>query len=303
MPTLLTVVPTDATPWHNLLWEDAPGYDVGRAAGSQVWIDAKQVSRHHARIEYRDGDGWWIVDRGSANGITIDGKKVEAARLEGITEVWIADLLCRAVVLTRQELAATHRDRVDGYYRELELAQAPTDAGTSEVLDRLLRSCAKVSGASRGFVLIGSDPKNLALRASLNADEKPSKPGMFSGSMSVVERVLSSGEPVICTDTSSDKSLTGQESIEVGHIRSVICLPLAGPDRQLGALYFDSRESGRIFDSLDLEFLESLAGHAALAIGVQRLQQEVSQARRRAGIGAGRRSLRPETGRAPLLPG
>lgn len=283
MPVLLTVIPTTAAPWHNLLWEDAPPYEVGRAVGSQIWIDEIQVSRRHARIEHRGVDGWWIVDHGSANGVAINGERIDAAPFDGITEVRLADLVCRLVVLTQEELLALHEGRLATFQRELNESQDHGELEGNEVLDRLLRSCARVCGASRGFVLTGQRADRLQLRASLSLDEASSEGPMgFCGSRSVVEKVLATGEPIVTADASQDAFLIGQESIETNHIRCVICLPLHGLRRQLGVLYLDSREPGKVFDALDVEFLESLAGHAALALRVHTLRDELEQVRQRA---------------------
>jgi len=48
---------------------------VGRAAESQICIDVKAVSRNHARIFF-EGGHFWIKDLGSANGTSVNGKKI-----------------------------------------------------------------------------------------------------------------------------------------------------------------------------------------------------------------------------------
>lgn len=48
---------------------------VGRAPDSQICIDDRAVSRNHARIFF-EGGHFWIKDLGSANGTTVNGKKV-----------------------------------------------------------------------------------------------------------------------------------------------------------------------------------------------------------------------------------
>ena len=291
MPVLLTVIPTNGAPWHHLLWEDAPAYEIGRAVGSDIWIGEIQVSRRHARIEHRGSEGWWVVDHGSANGVVMSGERVETARLQRISELRIADLVCRAVVLTRDELQHLHQERLETFRRELRESRAHSEHEATAVLDRLLRSCARVCGASRGFVLLGETADRLEIRATLNPDgaSAAGRPG-FGGSTSVVEKVLATGEPIVTADASQDAFLVGQESIETNHIRCVICLPLHDPKGQLGVLYLDSREPGKVFDALDLEFLESLAGHAALALRVHTLRAELEQVRHRA---QGRRRFAP----------
>jgi hypothetical protein len=48
---------------------------VGRAAGCDIALDHPTVSRHHARLVFRDG-GWMVQDLGSKNGVTINGVRV-----------------------------------------------------------------------------------------------------------------------------------------------------------------------------------------------------------------------------------
>ena len=57
-------------------WQEYPlkGQDVvlGRARDSDLFLDDKEVSRHHARIQARS-DGIWLTDLGSTNGTQIEG--------------------------------------------------------------------------------------------------------------------------------------------------------------------------------------------------------------------------------------
>ena len=53
---------------------------VGRSSGCDIVVDDPNVSRRHAEIRRTDG-AYWIVDLGSTNGLTVNGKRVERARL------------------------------------------------------------------------------------------------------------------------------------------------------------------------------------------------------------------------------
>jgi hypothetical protein len=54
---------------------------LGRAADAAVALDHPSVSRHHAEIG-RDADGrWWIRDRGSRNGTTVNGGRVHESAI------------------------------------------------------------------------------------------------------------------------------------------------------------------------------------------------------------------------------
>ena len=53
---------------------------VGRSSTCDIVVDDPNVSRRHAEIRREDG-AYWIVDLGSTNGLTVNGKRVERARL------------------------------------------------------------------------------------------------------------------------------------------------------------------------------------------------------------------------------
>jgi predicted component of type VI protein secretion system len=53
---------------------------LGRSRECDIRIDDPNVSRRHAEIRQEDG-AYWIVDLGSTNGIEVNGKRVDRARL------------------------------------------------------------------------------------------------------------------------------------------------------------------------------------------------------------------------------
>ena len=53
---------------------------IGRSSGCDITVDDANVSRRHAEIRPEDG-AYWIVDLGSTNGVTVNGERVERARL------------------------------------------------------------------------------------------------------------------------------------------------------------------------------------------------------------------------------
>jgi Protein of unknown function (DUF3662)/FHA domain len=54
---------------------------LGRSRDCDVTLEDPNVSRRHAEIQHEDG-AYWIVDLGSTNGVTVNGKRVERVRLE-----------------------------------------------------------------------------------------------------------------------------------------------------------------------------------------------------------------------------
>ncbi len=53
---------------------------VGRSSSCDITVEDPNVSRRHAEIRREDG-AYWIVDLGSTNGVTVNGERVERARL------------------------------------------------------------------------------------------------------------------------------------------------------------------------------------------------------------------------------
>ncbi len=53
---------------------------VGRAPGSDIWLRDDGVSRQHARIEH-DGEGFLVVDCGSANGTYVESQRIDRHQL------------------------------------------------------------------------------------------------------------------------------------------------------------------------------------------------------------------------------
>jgi len=49
---------------------------IGRGADNTITVPDPTVSRHHAKLSFQDGT-WIVEDLGSANGITLEGKRIE----------------------------------------------------------------------------------------------------------------------------------------------------------------------------------------------------------------------------------
>jgi hypothetical protein len=89
-PDLLAV--KEAGQPERLLPIGATPIGIGRDGQSAICLSSPYVSRHHARIEWR-GDGTWLVDLGSRNGVAVNGRRVVGeTRLNVGDVVAIADV-------------------------------------------------------------------------------------------------------------------------------------------------------------------------------------------------------------------
>lgn len=283
MPAHLTIRFADR-PARSFSLNDGAGYVVGRGAGCEIPLDDSRVSRRHARIESRDG-GWWLADLGSKNGVSVDGRRLGAGAT-GSSELpdacWLAfgGLLARFERLTEAELR-TWRERERGRWQStvaLQRRLAGTGAGGADLprlLSRVLDSVLELSGAERGFVLLTRPGGDLEVAATAGLDAGELGDEEFAGSAGAVERALASGRPVVASDAQDDAVLASRPSVAGAGIRALVALPLEVLGRRIGAVYADSRTPGSAFTELDVEILEALAGHAALAVGVARLSREM----------------------------
>ncbi len=63
---------------------------VGRSRDVDVQIEDPNVSRRHAEV-VQQGSTWWVIDLGSTNGVEVDGRRVQRARLDDGTSFVIGE--------------------------------------------------------------------------------------------------------------------------------------------------------------------------------------------------------------------
>ena len=67
---------------------------IGRSRDCDISVDDPNVSRRHAEIRREDG-AYWIADLGSTNGVVVNGKRVERAKLEPDDEILLGTTVVR----------------------------------------------------------------------------------------------------------------------------------------------------------------------------------------------------------------
>jgi sigma-B regulation protein RsbU (phosphoserine phosphatase) len=135
-----------------------------------------------------------------------------------------------------------------------------------EVLPRLLDGLLEIfSQADSGFVVLAQPPAGrLRVRARRTKQPGGNLPRI---SRTLIDRVAASRQAILSADAASDTRFKTNESVLVGSIRSVMCVPVTGGDgRLLGVLQVDSRDLRAGFDADDLEVLAGIAGRASQAI-------------------------------------
>jgi len=133
------------------------------------------------------------------------------------------------------------------------------------VLRRVMDSVIKYMKADRGFiVLVDATGVMEVVMSGGNADPEKSKE--FLGSRTVIDHVVRTGNAVLSTDASLDDRFKGQQSVILQNLRSIIAVPLVTKGSVIGAVYVDNKFHAAVFAEKDKEFLQAIAGLAAIAI-------------------------------------
>ena len=260
-----------------MVLETGREYLVGRGSDCDLPLEDERISRHHARLSFAES-GWRVADLGSKNGTRLDGRPVEEPALLS-DGAWISfgGLPARFDVVSEHERrreAHQARERWASTWAGQKRLQAEPDLAA--LPGRLLESILELSGAARGFVLLARPDGEVEVVAWRQLEPGDLALPEFSGSVAAVDRVLSTGRAVVLSDARDDTLLGERPSVVEGGIRALVCLPLSVRGRRLGAVYVDSRRPGTTFTELDVEILEAMAAHAALALAVAGIDRELS---------------------------
>jgi signal transduction histidine kinase len=255
---------------------DAVG--LGRDGSNAIRLLDHEVSRKHAEVR-RDGEGFRVVDLGSANGTYLNDEAVDQAPLRPGDKLRLGQtlMLFDAAPSGSREMT----DRVDllglaspddrsAILRSIpaeegsRVLQAPGSAGEwlkerlaslavmyraaqaiSSVVDldtllpQILQLVFDSIGADRGAILLRDEKGDLAPKAV--RWRGPADPDeRLTISRTIVEHVLDLGRGVITSDAPTDERFGPAQSIVDYGIREAMCVPVQGRHATLGVLYVDA---------------------------------------------------------------
>ncbi|MGE5707755.1 MAG: diguanylate cyclase, partial [Bacteroidota bacterium] len=133
-----------------------------------------------------------------------------------------------------------------------------------EVHELVIKLTLEVSDAERGFLFM-LDEGHLRCKAGFDREGTPLTQEGSPISQSILQKVLSSHEPMIILDAMTDEELQYQASIMALNLRTVMCVPLTAKEETVGLIYVDS-QAVRSFTQSDLDLLEAIASHASIAV-------------------------------------
>ena len=255
---------------------------IGRSRQNPIQLETDQSSRKHCTVR-RVGGAWRVVDERSSNGTFVNGLKVDDKELADGDLIGIG--------------AATIMFKTDGSVPPPEPGKAPEDstvsiplrdrsvqilietiigAAAAPSVDDFLRTAVDnliaITGAERGvlFVMEGGE-----LRPRVARDSDRGTLAEVAGiSRSIPRQVFDSGKAIFLLDSAQEAEPFQSRSVEIYHLRTVMCAALRVGEKRLGVLYVDSHAKAREYSASDLGLFEGIAGYLALTIENIRAQAD-----------------------------
>jgi adenylate cyclase len=307
-----------SSPGHEkgILELSKPVTTLGRGNANDLVLSDSSVSRFHAVIKLQ-GHSVRIADRGSTNGILLNGRRIdqEAAlnngdvvrvgryelRLESADEEGIRvrraewpstlDQIMRGPTghfpRAASGKAADLAGRVKKLERENFLLTVLYDAGKAlnaklsidDISGQVAGLAFRIEGVERGFVML-FDESGQVTRQSQVRYRNPQTSQVQPKiilSRSVLDLLRKEQEPILIEDVSADERFYSSESLKISGIRSAMVAPLMGTNRLFGLLYVDNMEKASAFTQEELNVFAMVAAQAGAAIDNAMAHQQIAQ--------------------------
>jgi adenylate cyclase len=258
------------------------------------------VSRPHARIWVRNGEAW-IEDMSSLLGTRVGGAEIKGKgkqRLKADVAIHIGQTVLRlerlAVEITDPDsnlapeiqsvelvaritqsmsvdispLVTADVGATEAMRRLSLLYELPLKLGQETDLDRLLQTIveelvAAVPGANRGALLVKESKSDNFL---LKAHTPLGKPSV---SLTLAKQAIDQRRAILWQGD-GEEHLNSQKDIAAG-----MYAPLLWREETIGVACVDNSKSGSFFGSDDLHLMLAIANHAAMAIAMHRLREDL----------------------------
>jgi transcriptional regulator with GAF, ATPase, and Fis domain/serine/threonine protein kinase len=147
------------------------------------------------------------------------------------------------------------------------------------LLETAVDEAVTLTRAERAFLLRRgpNEPRRNEVVVARNLDgESIRRRRRGSFSRSAAEEVISTGEAMLTAMAPEDPRLHDARSVLDLGLRSILCVPVRGPQGIVGALYLDHRFQAARFGDEDLELVQALADIIGVALENARLHREAA---------------------------
>jgi len=262
---------------------------IGRSSDNDIQILDKTVSRRHLKIR-KEGNKYFLTDLMGQNGTFYNGNYlspgIELEVKEGVPFEIGMSVICIGKGCMEQISpfldSVRHTEEVDEqsvtyiekrkrtYQKKRELIYKLSDIlleedikGTLEkVLDHILEFLNRVD---RGVVIIIDSEKG-ETKEIVHRYKTPGDDATPVYCKDVVDRVLKDQKAMMISDAGGEVEDELADTLESLRIGSVMCVPLIGTSKIMGALYVDSLNRPYGFRKEDLSLFNDIGRRAAIAI-------------------------------------
>lgn len=285
---------------RNRVLMDAFPFLIGRQGDNQLVLRDNRISRSHAQITTEHGQ-YFVEDLDSRHGVFVNGQRTKRAKLNEGDRIDFGFPDSYRLVFTQEEdelnkflgqisaAAATGASNLSKLRSLVEVARAlQSSLSTSDVLAAVVDAALSVTGAERGFLLLGKDD-NLEVSVARDRRGAPLDISDLTVPRSLINRALRSRRDLLSMtfDSSGPNGVQPDMSVAGLELRSVVCVPLiqvrtgslqetvaTSLNETVGVLYMDSRGSAADLSSGNREILQTLALEASTILENARLLDE-----------------------------
>ena len=150
--------------------------------------------------------------------------------------------------------------------------------GLKRVLEEVMDSLISLVQAERGFLVLLDDDGELKVQIARGIDHVNLNEAAFALSRTIVQQVMSTGEPVLTTNAQDDPRFGNEASVIMLQLRSILCVPMKLKEKIIGVVFVDNRIQTGLFKESDQNLLSAFAEQAAMAIHNARLFDDLQVA-------------------------
>ncbi|MCP4113220.1 MAG: response regulator [Desulfobacteraceae bacterium] len=261
-------------------------YALGRGMENDIIFYTPKVSRQHAVLT-KEGDTYYIADKGSANHVFVNGEQIKKKKLVSGDEINLSKEVTlvyqcekdtdekNADMLNRMWSAINWKDFLwlkDVTRRIISLNNL------DNILEVVLQEVVKLVKADRGFIALtdekGEVRKDASVVHNISLEKDRIKESFFSNS--TVRSAVKNKKSVFVLIGGDENEDVSDSMLELA-LQSVMCSPLIFRNRLLGVLYVDSGYQFTDFNEIDQFFFNILSDHAAIAIENAKLYNQVQK--------------------------
>ncbi|MDM8536512.1 FHA domain-containing protein [Desulfobacterales bacterium HSG17] len=274
-------------------------YKLGRDIENDIVFDTLRVSRNHAEIIKKEQE-YYIIDKGSANHVFVNGTRVEKCRLKSGDKINLSQditLFYLGQNIEEKDCPDINTTNIIEKKQFFSVKEVIKQIISLDHLDNILKIILKeviaLVGADRGFIALTDENGNLipdnSISHNLPLNMENFHESVFSHS-TVFHAIQTKKKIFIKIGENNDQDLS--KSILSLELQSIMCAPLLFEDNLKGVLYVDSGYMISDFNEIDQFFFSILADLAAIAIensrqysrmemSVHELEQEIDNSEER----------------------